>query len=54
MNKSPGEEPAKGFGMWEPEFEDYLYSGKYAIEIVPYSESYFSQTDTDAQRSDLV
>lgn len=45
VNKSPGENPAKGYGMWIPEFKDYLLSGKYAIEIVPYTESYFKKSE---------
>lgn len=49
VNKSPDENPAKGYGMWKPEFEDLLYSGRYAIQLVPYTESYFSQTDIDSQ-----
>jgi hypothetical protein len=45
VNKSPGEDPAKGHGMWKPEFEDYLLSGKYAVELVPYTESHFQQSE---------
>lgn len=57
INKSSDGEPAKGYGMWKPEFEDHLFSGKYAIELIPYTESYFKQAEDikpDALGSDKV
>jgi hypothetical protein len=45
ISKSSDGELAKRYGMWKPEFEDHLFSGKYAIELIPYTESYFKQAE---------
>lgn len=42
---SDEEDTTNAYEIWKPEFRSFLFSGKYAIELIPYKESYCQEAD---------